>query len=309
MKFVQYVNSLIKETVQKNESAVLYGQNINAGSCLSGLTRGVSEINQGMTLNTPNVENTLVGVGFGLMLRSVNSVFFMKQFDFLLLGIDHLVNTFNVIRQTQPKASFTIFPITVDSGYEGPQSALNNFDDFCSIASTAGFSFTNKYDSEKIIFEYLFKPGFKILSTGQRLLQKEILDLDVVYQDPEYRYFQYCKGESATIVCFNHALEYGFELKKNISSMNGTASLFSINSHLSANYDYVFKDINKTKNLIIIDDSKSQNRLSERFLADAIVNCNIKKNKYIVPEICENMYYPNQDDLKINYSSLSKEIL
>ena len=37
------------------------------------------------------------GVGFGLMLRSVNSVFFMKQFDFLLLGIDHLVNTYNII--------------------------------------------------------------------------------------------------------------------------------------------------------------------------------------------------------------------
>ena len=100
---------MIKKAVKKNQSSVLYGQNINAGSCLGGLTRGVSEINNGMTLNTPNIENTLVGVGFGLMLSSVNSVFFMKQFDFLLLGIDHLVNTYNVIRQTQPKASFTIF--------------------------------------------------------------------------------------------------------------------------------------------------------------------------------------------------------
>ena len=69
MIYVQYVNSLIKKAVKKNQSSVLYGQNINAGSCLGGLTRGVSEINNGMTLNTPNIENTLVGVGFGLMLR------------------------------------------------------------------------------------------------------------------------------------------------------------------------------------------------------------------------------------------------
>ena len=109
MNYVQYVNSLLKDVVKENESAVLYGQNIDAGSCLSGLTRGISDLNKGITINTPNVENTLVGVGFGLMLRGVNSVFFMKQLDFLLLGIDHLVNTFNVIRQTQPNSSFTIF--------------------------------------------------------------------------------------------------------------------------------------------------------------------------------------------------------
>mgnify|MGYP001323356502 CR=1 FL=1 len=249
MIYVQCVNSLIKKAVKKNKSSVLYGQNINAGSCLGGLTRGVSEINNGMTLNTPNIENTLVGVGFGLMLRSVNSVFFMKQFDFLLLGIDHLVNTYNVIRQTQPKASFTIFPITVDSGFEGPQSALNNFDDFCSIAGIDGFSFTNKIDSEKIILEYLFKPGFRILTTGQRLLKKEVIDLDTIYQDPQYRYFQYSKGKSVTIVCFNHALEYGLEFKKNILAMNGNASLFSVNSHLYADFNHLFNDINITKTL------------------------------------------------------------
>ncbi len=309
MIYVQYVNSLIKKAVKKNKSSVLYGQNINAGSCLGGLTRGVSEINNGMTLNTPNIENTLVGVGFGLMLSSVNSVFFMKQFDFLLLGIDHLVNTYNVIRQTQPKASFTIFPITVDSGFEGPQSALNNFDDFCSIAGIDGFSFTNKIDSEKIILEYLFKPGFRILTTGQRLLKKEVIDLDTIYQDPQYRYFQYSKGESVTIVCFNHALEYGFEFKKNILAMNGNASLFSVNSHLYADFNHLFNDINITRKLIVIDDSKSRNRLSERFFADAAKNCNLEIKKYIVPEICKKMYYPNEDSLKINYSRHLKEIL
>ncbi len=134
MKYVQYINSLLKEHVSNNADLVLYGQNIDAGSCLSGLTRGLSSCNGGLTINTPNSENSLVGVGFGLMLNDVSSVFFMKQMDFLLLGIDQLVNTYNVIRQSKPSASFTIFPVTVDSGYEGPQSSLNNFDDFCSIA-------------------------------------------------------------------------------------------------------------------------------------------------------------------------------
>lgn len=309
MKYVQYINSLIKDAVKKNSNAVLFGQNIDAGSCLSGLTRGVSEYNQGMTLNTPNIENTLVGVGFGLMLNGVHSVFFMKQLDFLLLGIDHLVNTYNIVRQTQPKASFTIFPVTVDSGYEGPQAALNNFDDFCSIAGIEGFSFTNNADSEKIINEYLFKPGFRILSTGQRLLKEESLNLAVVYQDPEYKFFQYSKGESVSIVCFNHALPYGVELQNCLHEKSGSASLFSVNSHLHGNYDFILKDISKIRKLVIIDDSKSRNRLSDRFLVDVLAMCELEIKEIIVPELRADMFHPRSDTLEIDYHNIVGKIL
>ena len=138
MKYVQYINSLLKNIIEKEKDLIIYGQNINAGSCISGLTRGLGDVNSGFTINTPNSENTLIGIGFGLMLNSTSSIYFMKQMDFLLLGIDHLVNTYNIIRQSKPKASFTIFPVNVDSGYEGPQSALNNFNDYCSIADIEG---------------------------------------------------------------------------------------------------------------------------------------------------------------------------
>ena len=70
MKYVQYINSLIKEHIKKEDKLVLYGQNIDAGSCLGGLTRGLSASSNNITvINTPNSENTLVGVGFGLMLN------------------------------------------------------------------------------------------------------------------------------------------------------------------------------------------------------------------------------------------------
>jgi len=172
MKYVQFINSVLKSIIQKENDLVVYGQNINAGSCLSGLTRGLGNVNKGLTINTQNSENTLVGVGFGLMLNSSSSIFFMKQMDFLLLSVDHLVNTYNIMRVNEPKASFTIMPVVVDSGYEGPQSALNNFSDFCSIANIEGYSFTNKFDSEKIINRHLVTPGFStIIAPGSNRTQ------------------------------------------------------------------------------------------------------------------------------------------
>ena len=85
MKYVEFINSLIKEQVENQSEIILFGQNIDAGSSLSGLTRGISLSKNSLIINTQNSENLLVGAGFGMMLNSVSSVFFMKQLDFLLL--------------------------------------------------------------------------------------------------------------------------------------------------------------------------------------------------------------------------------
>jgi len=308
MIYVNYINSLIQEAVKDESKLILFGQNIDAGSSLSGLTKGLSIQNDSLIINTQNSENSLVGVGFGLMLNNVSSVFFMKQMDFLILGIDHLVNTYNIIRQEKPNASFTIFPIIVDSGFEGPQSALNNFDDFCSIAGVEGYSFTNIEDSKEIISEYLVKPGFRILSTGQRLLKEESIDLKVIYKARNNQYFQYKKGIDATVVCFNQALPYGAILEEHMHNKSLSASLFSINSHLHDDYSRILDDISATKRLVIIDDSKSRNRLSDRFLSEVLTNCKLEQYKVISRKPRVDDFYPNNDALDINYSFIIEEM-
>jgi pyruvate/2-oxoglutarate/acetoin dehydrogenase E1 component len=308
MKYVQYINSLLKEHLSNESDVVLFGQNIDAGSCLSGLTRGLSASNKGLTLNTQNSENSLVGVGFGLMLNEVSSIFFMKQSDFLLLGIDQIVNTYNIIRQTKPSASFTIFPVTMDSGYEGPQASLNNLDDFCSIAGVEGYSFTNKLDTGKIISKHLTKPGFRIMSVGQRLLQQEVLDLENIYQDLNGNYFQYKKGNDATIVCFNNALQYGLELHNVMQNRKLSSSLFSVNSHLYEDYSRILDDIDNTEKLILIDDTKSRNRLSDQFLIKALNSHELKIKVIISRPITYDIFYPCKDLLDIDYNKIVDDI-
>jgi len=307
VKYVQYLNSLIKQQVKDRPNLVVFGQNVNAGSSLSGLTRGLSMQNSSLLINTQNSENSLVGIGFGLMLNGVSSIFFMKQMDFLLLGVDHLVNTYNIVRQKNTSSSFTIFPITVDSGYEGPQSALNNLDDFCSIAGVDGYSFTNKEDSESIISNELIKPGFRILSPGQRLLREDVLTLDVLHQHNN-KYFQYYKGDDISIVCFNNSLSYGVEFHNIMLNRGLTSSVFSINCHLYTNFDHVINDINKTKRLLIIDDSKSRNRLSDRFLIEVLAKNASTKYKMIVRQPTVSDFYPQKDSLDINYNSAIDDI-
>ena len=84
LKYVSVVNQWMKDNLVADDNFIIFGQNVSAGSCLSGLTRGLKSAQGLQMINTPNCENAMVGFGFGMMLRGVDSMFIVKQHDFLL---------------------------------------------------------------------------------------------------------------------------------------------------------------------------------------------------------------------------------
>jgi pyruvate dehydrogenase E1 component beta subunit len=118
MKYLEHVNAVLRSEVASNNHLTVFGQNVAAGSFITGFTKGLEVSGNSQIINSTNTENSLVGFGFGIMLGGGSAAFFMKQLDFLLLGIDQLVNTYNIIRNSKhAKGSFTILPVVVDMGY------------------------------------------------------------------------------------------------------------------------------------------------------------------------------------------------
>ena len=110
MKYVECINELLRRQAMAHDHLVCFGQNVSAGSCIGGFTKGIAVRPTSRIVNSTNAENSLCGFGFGLMIRGASAVFFMKQLDFLLLGIDQLVNTYNIIRNSsrRPRGSLMI---------------------------------------------------------------------------------------------------------------------------------------------------------------------------------------------------------
>lgn len=308
MKYEEFINSIIKANVSQEKGIVLFGQNISAGSCLSGLTRNLKVGEGGLIINTPNCENSLCGIGFGLMISGVNSIFFMKQQDFLLLGIDHLVNTYNFIRRKKPDVSFTIMAIVVDSGYEGPQSCLNSFADFCSIARVPGFAITNKVDAEQILNSELVSPGFRLLGVSQRLYKKEIIAPEVVFVNQDKSIFQYSSGKDVTIVCFNFSLPYGIELEEKLKEKGLESSLFSVNALTPVKWDKIIEDLGHTKKLVVIDDCKSIHCSRDNFLMNVYETCKLKRKVIIKRDLTADLVSPGPDQLEINYDEVITQL-
>jgi pyruvate/2-oxoglutarate/acetoin dehydrogenase E1 component len=280
MSYLAHVNGRIGQAIGRRERFVSFGQNIAAGSHLSGLTRNLPRSDRHRVINMPNCENGLVGFGFGLMLEGVDSAFFCKQLDFLLLTCDQLANTYNMVRLRKPAASFTIVCIVVDSGFEGPQSRLNNLADMCALADVPGFSISNGPDAQAIIDAHLVAPGFRILAVSQRLFRAELDEPTPDFCDVsvagDAQILRHRTGSDATIAAFNFAYPQAAGLQQHLHARGVTASLYSVAGMPVTDWQPIVADARRTGRLILVDDSRSRNRAADRLCAAvAGVDCEV----------------------------------
>lgn len=269
MKYVAYLNELIKIEISRFNEFVVFGQNVSTGSCLGGLTRGLNKIGGCNVFNTPNAENALVGMGFGLMLGSTPSALFLKQQDFLLLGIDHLRNTNNFMRQQRNSTSFTVVNIVMDAGYEGIQSSLNNLPDFCAIASCEGYTISSKQEATSVFEQCFTSPGFRIISVSQRLFGTEILDFQQASQAGA-SVMNYRQGADVTIACFNFSLPQGEILCNQLKQLGVESSLYNVTAAHPVIYEAIVEDAMQTGRLVIIDDSKCSTSVCNRLEIESL---------------------------------------
>ena len=312
MSYLAHVNGRIREAIGKRKRFISFGQNIGAGSHLSGLTRGLPRDDDHWIVNTPNCENGLVGLGFGLMLEGVDCAFFCKQLDFLLLGLDQFVNTYNMVRLRNPEASFTAVCIVVDSGFEGPQSRLNNLGDFGSLADIQTFAISNGPDGDAVIAQHLIAPGFRIIAVSQRLFRTEIsppsAEFADVSEDGDAHIFRHAKGADATIISFNFAYPQAAALRQDLYARGIAASLHSVAGSRVLDWDPLINDVRRTGRLILVDDSRSRNRLADRLratIADAGVDCTTIP---LYRPIVENEIRPNADVFSIDVEQVFRAL-
>jgi len=264
-----YISQIIEQVNAVTEHCgpvLLFGENIDTGSRIAGLARGLKVNPAGKILNVGNCELTHCGVGLGMMLDRGNAVLFMKQLDFLLFGLDQLVNTFNCIRayiSSSDLGSFTIFLIICDQGYQGPQSSLNSAGDFASLTNIEVYCLNSAEDASCVIREKFVSPGVRIICTSQRLFGAPLLELPVAARFSGNAIFKYLSGNDITIVCFNFALRQGIEISNQLRSSGIRADLFHANFVPNMDMSTLVESCKRTGKLVIVDDSKTVTKFGD----------------------------------------------
>ena len=267
------MNQIVSDQINQMENTLVFGENIDRGSFISGLSKNLTADTSRILKNVGNCEYTHCGVGFGLMMSGHNAVLYVKQLDFMMLGIDHFVSTYGLVRATKwekPLGSFTIVTAIYDQGFQGPQSSFRGLSEICSMSGVSGFLLQELSDARKIVREEVSRPGVRFLALSQRKSGEEVFECNVVDAALDNSVIQYERGLDVSIVCFGYSLPIGRTLVGLCKEHGITINLFSVNYVQDANWELALTEISRTKKLVIIDDTRSTTSLAFRFLTDVL---------------------------------------
>jgi pyruvate/2-oxoglutarate/acetoin dehydrogenase E1 component len=307
--YITSVNKLIAAEVARIPNVVLYGENINQGSQILGLTRDLRVQDGGRIINVGNCEYTHCGVGFGLMMAGVSCVLFVKQLDFMLLGMDHFVSTYNFVRCSRDLSSlgsFTIITIVCDQGYQGPQSSFNALSDICSLSRVPGYTVTNNQDTAHVLRRQLGAAGFRFIVLSQKLFPHEFLQLDVIYAAEDCSVYQYTSGEAFTIVALNFSLPEALCLQRKLLARGLSADLFSANYSWPPNWERIRGSVARTRTIVVLDDSKGANSLGYMLLDYVTQGCGPCERLILTQEDID--FGVSPDSFRIDYESVISQL-
>ena len=253
--YLETINRLLIEEAARHPHLLQFGENIAQGSRLCGLARHLT----GRLVTAANCENTHVGVGLGMMMEGGQALLVVKQLDFLLLGVDQMINTMNLVRASRERhtlGSFTILTIVCDQGWQGPQSSFNDFAGLCALARLDGYHLTGLADAQRILKRQLVAPGFRLIAVSQRQFGHECLELPMVHASDDDSEHQYSDGPDATIVSLGFTMPETLELMARCRADSQRSAVFHLNPVQSQAWPRMLSSAARTRRLIVLDDSK-----------------------------------------------------
>lgn len=252
-----------------NADVLVIGENIDNGSKISGLGKGLETLPSAKVLNVGNCELTHAGIGMGVMLEGGHLILMVKQLDFLLLGLDQMVNTLNWIRAASPSknlGSFSIITYICDQGFQGPQSSMVDLTGFCSLGAFPGFILQEHFQIESVFENFLLAPGFRIFGIPQKLANGLIPEISPTESDSSNGWRVY--GDFGEVVIFSchSSFAAALELRKKIHEAGSSAAVVLLDVLPQQDLTFLFGEAIQNKNCVVLDDSKGTIKWGDRVM-------------------------------------------
>lgn len=296
--YIDNFNICLRQYLDLQDKPIAIGENIDVASRISGMTKDIESVENIRIVNTPNTELTHCGIGFGIAATGGSVSLFCKQLDFLLLALDQLANTHFLLKNSGLRGTFNIISFVCDQGFQGPQSSINNLSDFFSLSAVDIYCLDNVIGQDFDMLPCFNEPGVRIYALSQRCCKKLPQKTDVLAYDSGKTLCQFTRGKSGTILCFNFGLNHLLE-KIGLDCFIDRYDLFSINYSVRLNLNMVLESLTYTRSLIIVDDSKSISKFSDKVLADLMTAAPMRfEVKHIIrPQL---KHWVNDDEFLID---------
>ena len=315
--FSEEINSALEISLRRDKNLICYALGINDPKSTFGTTKNLKEkFGSKRVFDVPTSENALTGIGVGAAISGVRTVITHQRLDFSLLSFDQIVNSAAKWRYMfggKLKVPLTIRMIVGRGWGQGPTHSQNLSVLFCNIPGLKVVYPTFASDAKKLLIKSIFDPNPVIFLEHRWLHQ--LKDSDIIERSSTNLKYSnlLTSGKDVTIISMSYLTLEAIKAKKILEKYNIKSDVIDLVSLKPLNYKPIFKSINKTKRVVILDTGFPYGSIASE-IASKISKKFFNKLKYppvtmTMPDVPEPTSFYLTKDLYIDHFKISEKVL
>ena len=315
--YIEAVNLALDHILSTNKKSACIGLGVNDPKRIFSSTKNlVEKYGKSRVIEPPTSENALTGIAFGMCLRGFSVCLIHQRFDFALLSFDQIINTISkwkfMFGLKENKTSILVRLIVGRGWGQGPTHS-QSYHSF--LSSLPGINVFYPYDPDSAYNSILkgMNSGIPSIMIEHRWLHntkgkinKSEKSIDEIVQIKE--------GKDFTIFVYGYMVPEAIKAAEILNKLFITIDIFSMVNLSNKDFEKVFRSIEKTRNLILIEcfslDCSLINNISTEILRRKEISSNLDTFKtYSLPNEHENTSFYKTKNRYVSYKEITNYVL
>jgi len=271
LTFASAINEGLLEAMSQDKKVICYGLGVDDPKRIFGTTTGlVEKFGNKRVFDMPTAENAMTGIGIGASLNGTRCVMTHQRLDFFLLAMDQLVN--NAAKWHYMFGGKCSVPITIrlilGRGWgQGPTHSQNLQSWFAHIPGLKVVMPTTAADAKGMLISSIFDDNPVVFLEHRWLhnLEGDVPEGDFRTSINEAKVLS--EGSDITIVAMSYMTVEALHAKDFLLNQGITCDLIDLRSIRPIDWDTIFKSVEKTGKLLVLDTGTTTCSVSGEIIA------------------------------------------
>lgn len=258
ISFTKAVNLALSESLAAKEKSVCIGLGINDPKRIFGTTNGLVEnFGENRIIEPPTSENAITGISLGLALNGFSVCLTHQRFDFALLSFDQIINSiakWNFMFNKKKSISLLIRLIVGRGWGQGPTHSQSYHSFLASIPGLNVYYPNNASSAYKIVKDAMISPSPTIMIEHRWLHNSIEKQTNFQLKNIDINSIKINKiGSDLTIFTYGYMVPEASKAAEFLKNFAIKIEILSIENLTNPDFEKIYKSINKTRNLLIIE--------------------------------------------------------
>jgi len=275
--FSKAINEALSQAMEADNSVICYGLGVDDPKGVFGTTLGLKErFGEKRVFDMPASENAMTGIAIGASLNGIRPVMTHQRLDFFLLAMDQLVN--NASKWYYMFGGQTSVPITIrliiGRGWgQGPTHSQSLQAFFAHIPGIKVVMPTTAADAKGLLLSSIFDNNPVVFLEHRWLygLEDDVPEGD--FRVPIGKAQLLRNGEDVSIISFSYMTIEALYAIDFLKKHRVSCDLIDLRSVKPIDWEMIFKSVNKTGKLLVLDTGIYTGSVAGEIIARVIMEC------------------------------------